>query len=181
MWQILDSGSLPSVLNPINILEKYARLDNTHLKSLIGDCFRKSPKERPSAAVLSQRLLDEFNKMRAKLAMRQKDVMEITNLKSKCRELIFRYRKQHFEQKGQKAPPPLMQHEGSVLTDSETSILFENLDSWNEPASLTLAPEMSFVIGAGLFWGFIDSKNVHEKEELGDIKALSGITSEVIY
>lgn len=86
-------------------------------------------------------------------------------LKQHCRDLLDYSR--HNSKKGPK----------SILTCDETKLLLQYEDSWDEPAGLRLAPETCFLLGAGLFYGYVKAENI-SRVRLGvsqDMKSLKGI------
>jgi hypothetical protein len=103
--------------------------------------------------------LDEYNDRCAEFAPGAADVETIVAVKTKCWDLLKACRNQYWDKQkdyGQVIP-------GESPGDTETSVLFRSLEWWSEPASLTLAPEMHFLIGSGIFWGFINSQRVDEE------------------
>jgi hypothetical protein len=172
MWQILDPTSLPSLpITSNHLLEMSRRLTAMPLPmKLFGKCFDTTPSKRPNAAEVAQRLLDEYNDRCAEFAPGAADVETIVAVKTKCWDLLKACRNQYWDKQkdyGQVIP-------GESLGDTETSVLFQSLESWSEPASLTLAPEMHFLIGSGIFWGFINSQRVDEETPMETPKSPLG-------
>lgn len=135
----------------MSLLDHYSRLSNPSLKKLIGDCFAKIPTARPASTFLAQRFLDYYNNCSANSEGTQADA-EVIKIKEKCSALVHNRRLNH-------KTTPIMQE---MLTNSETLTLLHHEDSWDDAACLRLAPEISFLVGAGIFWGLIDTKDVYE-------------------
>jgi hypothetical protein len=147
---------LPSDINPRNVLGQYRKLGNPSFKRIIEGCFQELPSKRVNAALFAQKLLDEYNDSCAKSALRHADVEAITSAKTKCWDWLKTSREQYWRKNNDyKQVKP-----NGMLMETDTSILLQCLESWNEPAGLTLAPEIHFLVGAGIFWGFIDPSHV---------------------
>jgi len=156
MWQILDSQSLASL--PIRG-NTWSELSNKRDKplpmQLFGECFQLIPSKRPSAALVAQNLLDEYNDRCARSALEEPDVETIATVKRRSWDLLKVCRNQYWDNKND-----YKQVTPQRIGEQETLALLQSLESWNEPAELTLAPEIHFLLGAGIFWGFVDPKTV---------------------
>ena len=78
----------------------------------------------------------------------------LSTLLEKCREVVHSRRVDH-----SKPGPPQY-----VLSKSDTATLLQLEDSWDDPGSdLRLAPEVRFLIGAGILWDLIDVNYVKDR------------------
>lgn len=64
----------------------------------------------------------------------------------------------------------------------ETEFLLSYEDSWDGPEDLRLAPEISFLLGAAIFYKFVNFQDVekHGKQTHYEVKSLQGIR-EIVY
>jgi len=171
MWQIMDSKSLPSLPITGDDLSDLSRRPAVSLPiKLFGRCFDRTPSKRPNAALVAQILLDEYNDRCAKAAFGVPEVERIMTVKGKCWDLLKACRNQYWNQNTEyeKVIPE------KRLDEVEVFELLQSLESWNEPASLLLAPEMHFLIGAGVFWGFISPKTVNKEGPAENTKSPLG-------
>lgn len=142
MWQVLTAQSLPTTFKAADLLASLGNESN-RIKSLIGECLNTAwPSKRPQASEVAARLLDEYNDSSA----RGKDPDDgILELLSRSRKLVDDRRRNHSTPVKEK----FMKNDIKALVDLR--------DSWDEPDSnLRLAPEVSFLLGAGIYWGLID-------------------------
>jgi hypothetical protein len=146
------------------VRERFAESPDLVVKKLIGDCLQILPSSRPKAALLTQRLLDEYNDSCARISAAQISIGQLIELRRQCRTLVDECRCTR------KDP-------SRVLTTYETGLLFKYEDSWDEPtASLRLAPEINFLLGAGVFWGYINLEDVekHRKGIADEMRSVEG-------
>lgn len=109
-------------------------------------CFSIQPTKRPAAPDVAQCFLDLYNDSCARV---QDEGLFV--LLKKCREMVHSCRQDSAKS----------QASGPVLSESDIAILLLYEDSWDDIGSnLRLAPETSFLLGAGIFWNFIDTENV---------------------
>jgi len=157
-------------VTPTDLLQQYNTLDNALVKRLVGDCLNTVPSARPRSSPLAQRLLDEYNDSCAKVASAQALVGDIIALTQICKELVNRCRTNREEGPAR------------ILTSTQTNLLFQYEDSWDEPVSLRLAPEICFLIGAGLFYGYINLEDVEQNRKViaNDMRSLKGVILAVI-
>jgi len=120
------------------------------------------PSRRPKASSVAQRLLDEYNDVCAKASI-QTSAEQILALKSRCHEMVRQCRRK--------------KDLGPVLTSMETELLLRYEDSWDGPEDLRLAPEISFLLGAGIFYKFVNFQDVEKygKQIHYEVKSLQGI------
>ena len=93
---------------------------------------------------MAQRLLDEYNDSCA-VVQEQSDVVAVI---SRCRDLVHDRRLNHVN-------PPT-----ATFSKSDIAALLALQDSWDDPGSaLRLAPEVAFLIGAGIEWDLVEAKD----------------------
>ena len=117
--------------------------ESKSLKALITACLNtSSPSMRPPSSEVAARLLDEYNDSAAK----QKVHNDLSlNLLSRSRQLIHNRRRNH------SAPP------NEKFRPEDVKTLIGLRDSWDDAGSdLRLAPEVSFLLGAGIYWDLVD-------------------------
>jgi len=109
------------------------------IKVLLEGCFASTPSKRTPAFELAQRLLDEYNDSCARLAN-----TAIYDVIRRCRSLVEARRIDHSKSSD------------IVYSESDTATLMEFDDSWDDSGSnFRLAPEATFIIGAGILWDLI--------------------------
>src|SRR5271169_7137685 len=141
LWQILKLKPLPSDTNASVVTTIIGQETDQTIIGLIGDCFDRDPTKRPRAFELFQRLMDEYNRRCAEAEGKG----SISDLLERCREKV-----QHCRISPDSPPK-------STFSKLETSQLLEYGESWeSEGSGLRLAPEVTFLIGAGLLWDLID-------------------------
>lgn len=120
--------------------------ESTSMKTLIGACLNISlPSKRPRSSEIAARLLDEYNDSTAKEKV-GKDV--VLDLLSRSRQLIHNRRRDHSTPHHDK------------ISQEDVNTLIGLRDSWDEAGSdLRLAPEVSFLLGAGIYWNLVDVNN----------------------
>ena len=117
--------------------------ESKSLKALIGACLNtSSPSKRPQSSEVAARLLDEYNDSAAKQEV-HKDLA--SDLLSRSRQLIHNRRRNH-------STPPK-----DKFRPEDVKVLIDLRDSWDDTGSdLRLAPEVSFLLGAGIYWDLVD-------------------------
>ena len=116
------------------------------LKGLLERCVISKPTQRPKAFEVAQWFLDQYNDSCAKI-----ENLEAASVIEKCRLLIDACRTGKDSSNGSE----------NTYSVSDTNILLELDDSWDGPESiLRLAPQASFLIGAGIFWGLINLDHI---------------------
>lgn len=162
LWQIIEEKTIPP--DPLPMVLRQQML-NDHLKNLTADCLNPIPTSRPSAAVVAQRFLDHYNDCCARQIIGEPDLVNFINLKDLCRKQLEQCRG-----KGEKTSI-------KRLSPEEIDLLLRHEDSWDHPAGLRLAPEICFLIGAGLFYGFMSPEHpeLTRTSISQDTKLLKGI------
>lgn len=141
LYQILRDDPLPSEFNASTILEQFTNETDPSIKHLVGGCLAIRPSSRLTAFEVAQRFLDQYNDKCAKI-----EDQAIHTLVAKCRKMIHARRVDHSK------PPE------TLLSESDVILLLHYMDSWDDPGStLRLAPEVCFLIGAGILWEIIDA------------------------
>lgn len=144
LWQILGSWTLPENFTAPAIAKAFGDETDPLIIHLIGGCLATRPSSRLAAFEITQQLLDEYNDVCAKI-----EDHEIYALVEKCRKMVHARRIDH-----SKVPD-------KALSKVEIVLLLQYVDSWDDPGSpLRLAPEASFLIGAGILWDLIDVDHV---------------------
>jgi serine/threonine protein kinase len=143
IWQILNSKPLPSEFTPSELIEQLSG-ESERLKKVVADCLNFKPSKRPRASDVHQRLLDEYNDSCA--ATQNPNLLAIV---SRCRQMIHDRRLNHAGEPTQ------------TFSESDINVLLDYQDSWDDTGSaLRFAPEVAFLIGAGILWDLIDIKQV---------------------
>jgi len=139
VWQVLTSIQLPEAFNPELMKANLGGESDPSIKVLLEGCFASTPSKRTPAFELAQRLLDEYNDGCARVSN-----TAIFDVIQRCRSLVEARRIDH-----SKSPD-------IVYSESDIATLTEFDDSWDDSGSnLRLAPEASFLIGAGILWDLI--------------------------
>ena len=169
IWQILAGESLSQDTTSTEIYKQFKGANDPLLHEIIGDCFDVVPSARPKSAILSQRLLDKYNDACAKSAIEELSndrtaMTEIMTLLQRCQELVLQGRRN------------LPKNPKDILQPSEVDLLFQYEDSWDQPASLRLAPETCFLVGAGLLWDYIEVSDIERhRKGVEEMKSFEGM------
>jgi hypothetical protein len=122
------------------------------VESLLRGCFLENPKERPRAQMLFQRFLDKYNEECAAIEKLHGDVLKLLEA---GHERIYKQRQyEHKTIESTTLPLPFSEQE------VETLLRFEKSRDGQE-SKLRLAPQINFVVGAGIFWDMIKVEYVH--------------------
>ncbi len=153
LWQILQAKSLPLEFDYNTILEEFKDENDPRITLLVSGCLERQPSSRPTAAQVEQLFSDQYADASAKV-----EASGISALLEKGRTTIEACRA------GISLPI-------SVFSKSETSQLLAFENSWDDSPStangessgsyLRLAPQVKFLLGAGILWGMIDVEHVH--------------------
>ena len=129
------------------IADLLASVDNEspRMKTILRECLNPtSPSKRPKASDVSARLLDEYNDSCAGPMIAN----EAKILVNKCRQLVAHCRIDHSLSAKVK------------LERADVAALVELRDSWDDDGfNLCLAPEVSFILGAGIYLGLIEAND----------------------
>ena len=149
LLQILEAKSLPSKFKPADLWTTFTlEKESERIKGIIHECLNVKPSKRPHSSDVASRLLDEYNDSCARNTP-QDDV--ISAAISRGRKLVDELRLYHTSPK---KPKPKF-HKGDV------DVLLGLRGSWDESGlGFQLAPEVSFLLGAGIFWELIDVNDV---------------------
>ena len=144
-WQILTAKSLPETFEVTDLI---ADLDDEskHIKTLVCGCLSFKPSIRPLASEVRARLLAEYNDSCARATDGGDGILELL---SRTRKLVDDRRRSHAGLPKEK------------VGNEEVKALVDLRDCWDESGSesLRLAPEISFLLGAGIYWDLIDVKD----------------------
>lgn len=149
LLQILDAKPLPSkfktadlrkIFNKESILEK----ESERIQGIIYGCLNVTPSKRLHSGDVASRLLDEYNDSCARNTPHDEAI-------SRTRELIDERRLDH-------TSPRKLKHK---IQKADVDVLVGLRDSWDEGGlGFQFAPEVSFLIGAGILWDLIDVNDV---------------------
>ena len=151
LWQILQAKSLPLDFDYSTILEDFEDENDPRITLLVSGCLERQPSSRPTAAQVEQLFSDQYADASAKI-----ESSGISALLEKGRTTIEACRA------GITLPI-------SIFSKSETGQLLAFENSWDDSPStgessgsyLRLAPQVKFLLGAGILWGMIDVEHVH--------------------
>jgi len=140
-WQIITAQSLPETVKVTDVITDLGG-ESDRIKALVRGCLSSQPSIRPQASEVRARLLDEYNDSCARANYSSDGILERL---SRTRKLVDDRRRNHAE------PPK------EKLHNEEVKALVDLRGSWDESGSdLRLAPEISFLLGAGIYWDLID-------------------------
>lgn len=146
LWQILRAQPLPTAFDSTTIIKEFSQENDSVIRQLVGDCLVIQQKNRPKAIEVVQKLLDQYNDSCTKV----EDQATYTLLE-KGRSMISSCRRDETEPRSP----------NFKFSQEDTAALLQFEDSWDEPGSpLRLAPQVNFLIGAGIFWDLIDVTRV---------------------
>jgi serine/threonine protein kinase len=147
LWQILEAKPLPSTPETTNLLKALEK-ESYRIRSIIRECLNTTPSKRPQTGDVASRLLDEYNDSCARKTHQDELISAAV---SRSRQLVADRRLNHSSTRKQK----------EKIEKSDIEVLVDLRDSWDEIGSgFRLAPEVSFLIGAGIFWDLIDVNDV---------------------
>jgi len=135
---------LPSEFDSHTVAETFDQELDQQIKVLLAGCFCKRPQNRPTAQELAQRFLDKYNE---ECSRDDDDYAEISKLLEEGQKMIYSARRKA--------------HGPSAFSETGIEKLLEFETSWDEPGyPVRLAPQINFLIGAGVFWNLIPLKFV---------------------
>jgi hypothetical protein len=146
LWQILRAQPLSAAFDSTTIIEEFCKENDSVIRQLVGDCLAIQQKNRPKAIEIVQRFLDQYNDSCTKT-----EDQATYALLEKCRSMVSSYRRDEAEPRSA----------DFKFSRADTDALLQFEDSWDDPGSpLRLAPQVNFLIGAGIFWDLIDVTQV---------------------
>lgn len=149
LLQILAAKSLPSRFKAADLwttFEKKSTLEkeSERIQGIIGECLNIVPSKRPPSGIVASRLLDEYNDSCARNTFQDNAILEAI---SRGRKLVDERRLDH------RSP----QKPKNKFQRADVDVLVGFRGSWDESGpGFRLAPDVSFLIGAGIFWDLID-------------------------
>jgi serine/threonine protein kinase len=147
LWQILEAKPLPPIREPTNLLKTLEK-ESHRIRSIIQECLNTTPSKRPQAGDVASRLLDEYNDSCAGKTPRDELISAVI---SRSRQLVADRRLNRSS-----SPKPK-----EKIEKSDIEVLMDLRNSWDESGSgFRLAPEASFLVGAGIFWDLMDVNDV---------------------
>jgi hypothetical protein len=136
LWQVMNAKPLPETFDAQSIKAEISN-QKVPIKSLLESCLVTKPTQRANAFEVAQWFLDQYNDACAKI-----ENLAAASIIDKCRSLIDARRIE--KDKSKEAQ--------NMFSISDTKTLLELDDLWGCPESnLRLAPQASFLIGAGIF------------------------------
>lgn len=151
-WQILTAKPLPVEFDYNTVLEEFEEENDPRITVLVSRCLERQPSSRLTAAQVEQLFSDQYADASAQI-----EPSGISGLLEKGRTAIEACRA------GVTLPI-------SVFSKDETAQILAFENSWDDfkavdgesgESHLRLAPQVKFLLGAGILWGMIDVENVH--------------------
>lgn len=146
---------MPSDFNFDTVLDDFQYEDDPLIIHLVGDCLNSHPSSRPNAAQVQQLFSDKHADACAKSV--HSGISGISDLLEKGRNAIDARRR------GQSTSISVLTREdvADLLAFENSWDDVESLDPDNESGSLLrLAPQVKFLLGAGILWEVIDVDHV---------------------